>query len=149
MEMVVAFAEFERAILKERTRAGLEAARGERRIGGRRPRLAPQQQVKVCRMVSKSDKAAAGAVRLFKTIRRLSIGFLPDGCRQRGRPNMPDGVDGAVLTRPLLSGVRRQIIPNSERKTSVRMPGRRVTARRDNAEGDSGWILAPYPAVPA
>ncbi len=96
-------------MLKERTSAGLGAAREERRIGGRRPRLAPQQQVEVCRMVSKSDKAAAGAVRLFKTIRRLSIGFLPVGCRQRGRPNMPDGVDGAVLTRPLLSGVRRQI----------------------------------------
>ncbi|HUS08313.1 MAG TPA: recombinase family protein [Bryobacteraceae bacterium] len=34
MQMVGAFAEFERAMLKERTRAGLDAAREERRIGG-------------------------------------------------------------------------------------------------------------------
>ena len=36
MQMVGAFAEFERAMLKERTKAGLDAAREEGRIGGRR-----------------------------------------------------------------------------------------------------------------
>src|ERR1700683_2981314 len=35
MQMVGAFAEFERAMLKERTQAGLVAARKEGRIGGR------------------------------------------------------------------------------------------------------------------
>jgi DNA invertase Pin-like site-specific DNA recombinase len=35
MQMVGAFAEFERAMLKERTRAGLDAARVEGRVGGR------------------------------------------------------------------------------------------------------------------
>jgi len=44
MQMVDSFAEFERAMLRERTRAGLESARGEGRIGGRRPKLLPQQQ---------------------------------------------------------------------------------------------------------
>ena len=39
MQMVGAFAEFERAMLRERTRAGLVAAREEGRIGGRRPKL--------------------------------------------------------------------------------------------------------------
>jgi DNA invertase Pin-like site-specific DNA recombinase len=34
MQMVGAFAEFERAILRERTKAGLDAARKEGRIGG-------------------------------------------------------------------------------------------------------------------
>jgi DNA invertase Pin-like site-specific DNA recombinase len=37
MQMVGAFAEFERAMLKERTKAGLDAARKEGRIGGRPP----------------------------------------------------------------------------------------------------------------
>ena len=36
MQMVGAFAEFERAMIGERTRAGLSAARAEGRIGGRR-----------------------------------------------------------------------------------------------------------------
>ena len=43
MQMVGAFAEFERAMLRERTRAGLIAAREEGRIGGRRPKLSDNQ----------------------------------------------------------------------------------------------------------
>src|SRR5208283_4767400 len=39
MQMVGAFAEFEREILRERTKAGLDAARKQGRIGGRRPKL--------------------------------------------------------------------------------------------------------------
>src|SRR3982751_5607452 len=39
MQMVGAFAEFERAMLKERTKAGLDAARQHGRVGGRRKKL--------------------------------------------------------------------------------------------------------------
>ena len=66
MQMVGAFAEFERAMLKERTTAGLDTAREEGRIGGRRPKLSPQQQAEIRKMVSKGDKTAADAARLFK-----------------------------------------------------------------------------------
>jgi hypothetical protein len=52
MQMIGSFAEFERAMLRERTRAGLESARGEGRIGGRRPKLLPQQQTEVLKMVT-------------------------------------------------------------------------------------------------
>ena len=75
MQMVGAFAEFERAMLRERTKAGLEAARREGRIGGRRPKLTPQQQAEIVRMVSKGNKTAADAARLFSvhpaTVARL------------------------------------------------------------------------------
>ena len=75
MKMVRAFADFERAMLKERTKAGLDAAREEGRIGGRRPKLTPQQQVEIRKMVSKGDRTAADAARLFKvhpaTVSRL------------------------------------------------------------------------------
>ena len=43
MQMVGAFAEFERAILRERTKAGLDAAHKQGRIGGRRPKLRPNR----------------------------------------------------------------------------------------------------------
>ena len=66
MQMVGAFAEFERAMLRERTKAGLDAARQEGRIGGRRPKLSPQQQAEIRKMVSSGDKTAADAARLFK-----------------------------------------------------------------------------------
>ena len=75
MQMVGAFAEFERAMLKERTKAGLDAARKQGRIGGRKPKLTPQQQAEIHRMVSKDEKTAADAARLFKihpaTVSRL------------------------------------------------------------------------------
>ena len=75
MQMVGAFAEFERAMLRERTQAGLESARREGRIGGRRPKLSPQQRSEITRMVSRGDKTAADAARLFSvhpaTVSRL------------------------------------------------------------------------------
>jgi len=51
MQMVGSFAEFERAMIRERTQAGLAIARAEGRTGGRRPKLGPQQQtamVEIC-----------------------------------------------------------------------------------------------------
>ena len=75
MHMVGTFAEFERAMLRDRTRAGLEAARQEGRVGGRRPTLSPHQQAAIRKMVSKGEKTAAAAARLFKvhpaTVSRL------------------------------------------------------------------------------
>jgi len=75
MQMVGAFAEFERAILRERTKAGLDAARKQGRIGRRRPKLRPNQQDEIVTMVSMSTKTAADAARLFNvhpaTVSRL------------------------------------------------------------------------------
>ena len=75
MQMVGAFAEFERSMLKERTKAGLDAAREVGRVGGRRPKLTPQQQIEIRKMVFKGTKTAADAARLFKvhpaTVSRL------------------------------------------------------------------------------
>jgi DNA invertase Pin-like site-specific DNA recombinase len=75
MQMVGAFAEFERSILRERTKTGLDAARKEGRIGGRRPKLRPNQRGEIVGMVSTGTKTAADAARLFNvhpaTVSRL------------------------------------------------------------------------------
>ena len=75
MQMVGAYAEFERAMLRERTRNGLLAARQEGRIGGRRPKLTARQQQEVVRLVGSGEQTAADAARLFNvhpsTIARL------------------------------------------------------------------------------
>jgi DNA invertase Pin-like site-specific DNA recombinase len=75
MQMVGAFAEFERAILRERTKTGLEAAPKEGRIGRRRPKLRPNQKDEIVAMVSAGTKTAADAARLFNvhpaTVSRL------------------------------------------------------------------------------
>jgi DNA invertase Pin-like site-specific DNA recombinase len=87
MQMVGAFAEFERAMLRERTKAGLETARQEGRIGGRRAKLSLQQQAEIRKMVSKGDKTAADAARLFKihpaTVSRLLARPSPTVFRKR------------------------------------------------------------------
>jgi DNA invertase Pin-like site-specific DNA recombinase len=75
MQMIGSFAEFEREMLRERTRNGLVAARKQGRIGGRRPKLNPEQRNEVVRLVTSGEKTAAEAARLFKvhpsTITRL------------------------------------------------------------------------------
>ena len=77
MQMVGSFAEFERAMLRERTKIGLETARREGRIGGRPPKLNHQQQTEIVRMISRGRKTAADAARLFgvhpATISRLLL----------------------------------------------------------------------------
>ena len=75
LQMVGSFAEFERAMLRERTKIGLDNARREGRIGGRPPKLTRQQQTEIVRMISRGRKTAADAARLFSvhpaTISRL------------------------------------------------------------------------------
>lgn len=66
MRIVGAVPEFERTLLKERTKVGLEAARHEDRIGRRRPALSPQQQTEIVTMASRDGKTAADAARLFR-----------------------------------------------------------------------------------
>jgi DNA invertase Pin-like site-specific DNA recombinase len=65
MQMVGSFAEFERAMLRERTKIGLETARREGRVGRRPPTQNYQQQTEIVRMISRGRKPAADAARLF------------------------------------------------------------------------------------
>lgn len=65
MQMVGSFAEFERAMIRERTRAGLEQARQQGRVGGRRPKLTAQQQQEIRDAVQSGRRTAADCARLF------------------------------------------------------------------------------------
>ena len=47
MQMLGAVAEFERAMVRERTQAGLRSARAQGRRGGRKPSLSPEQKTEV------------------------------------------------------------------------------------------------------
>mgnify|MGYP001794874849 CR=1 FL=1 len=65
MQMVGAFAEFEREMIRERTKAGLDAARKEGRIGGRRPKLRPDQRKDIAENVLSGRKSGAAMARLY------------------------------------------------------------------------------------
>lgn len=65
-QMLGSFAEFERAMIRERTRAGLLIARQEGRRSGRRPKLDESQRREVIDTVISGRKRAAEVARLFK-----------------------------------------------------------------------------------
>ena len=65
MQIIGSFAEFEHAILYERTISGLNAARKEGRIGGRRPKLSLEQQREILEIVSSGKKTASNVAKLF------------------------------------------------------------------------------------
>ena len=65
MQMLGSFAEFERSMVRERTRAGLAAARERGVRLGRPAKLSPHQQQEVLKAVRDGSKTAADAARLF------------------------------------------------------------------------------------
>ncbi len=75
MQMVGVFAEFEREIIRERTRAGLERARKKGRHPGRKPKLSTEQRQEIRDLVNSGKRTEAEAARLFgvhrSTINRL------------------------------------------------------------------------------
>jgi DNA invertase Pin-like site-specific DNA recombinase len=72
MHMLGSFAEFEREMIRERTRAGLREARTQGRIPGRKPRITAEQRKEIINAVSSGRKTAAEMARLFK-IHRATI----------------------------------------------------------------------------
>jgi DNA invertase Pin-like site-specific DNA recombinase len=73
--MLGSFAEFERAMIRERTRQGLAYARSQGRTGGRRAKLSPEQKALIVNLVDSGEMKAAEAARSFKvseaTVSRL------------------------------------------------------------------------------
>jgi DNA invertase Pin-like site-specific DNA recombinase len=81
MQMVGSFAEFERAMIRERTSAGLAAARAEGRIGGRRPKLTEAQQADIAENVESGRRTAAQMARLYK-VSEPTVSRLLAACRR-------------------------------------------------------------------
>jgi DNA invertase Pin-like site-specific DNA recombinase len=65
MQMLGSFAEFERSMIRERTRAGLAAAKDDGRAGGRPRSLTDKQRREVAEVVLSGRKTAADMARLF------------------------------------------------------------------------------------
>ena len=80
MQMVGAFAEFERAMVRERTSAGLAAARADGRIGGRRKKLDAAKRREIAESVVSGRKSGAEMARLYNvsqpTVSRIVAEYL-------------------------------------------------------------------------
>ena len=62
MQMLGSFAEFEREMIRERTRAGLHEAR----VPGRKPKITPEQKKEIVEAVASGRKTPAEIARLLK-----------------------------------------------------------------------------------
>lgn len=82
MQMVGAFAEFERAMIHERTSASLAAARAEGRVGGRRKKLDAAKRREIAEIVLSGRKSGAEMVRLYNVsqppVSRVAAGYRND-----------------------------------------------------------------------
>ena len=80
MQMVGTFAEFERAMIRERTSAGLAAARAEGRIGGRRKKLDANKRSEIAESIVSGRKSGADMARLYSvsqpTVSRIVTEYL-------------------------------------------------------------------------
>ena len=65
MQMIGSFAEFERAMIRERTSAGIAAARAEGRVGGRRKKLDVAKRREIAESVITGRKSGAEMARLY------------------------------------------------------------------------------------
>ena len=73
MQMVGVFAEFEREMIRERTKAGLNAARGRGQKLGPKYKFRRAQEEEIVSMVRTGQKTAAEAARLFG-VDRATVG---------------------------------------------------------------------------
>src|SRR5262245_27115145 len=75
VQLLGAFAEFERALIKERVVAGLQAARARGHKGGRRPKLSPAQQ----RQAQSLKRGGMSITEIAQTLQcsRHTIEFIP------------------------------------------------------------------------
>jgi DNA invertase Pin-like site-specific DNA recombinase len=83
MKMCGSFAEFERAMVRERTSAGLIAAVARGRRGGRRPKLTQEQRAEILEIVMTGRGTGAEAARQFK-VNPATISRLVSAARQVG-----------------------------------------------------------------
>jgi len=81
MQMWGHFAEFEREMIRERTKAGLDAARKEGRIGGRRPKLRQDQRKDIADNVLSERKSGADMAR-FYSVSKATISRIVGQYRQ-------------------------------------------------------------------
>jgi DNA invertase Pin-like site-specific DNA recombinase len=89
MQMLGSFAEFERSMVRERTRAGLAAARDRGARLGRPAKLSAHQQQEVIKAVRDGSKTAADAARLFG-LHRSNITRLLERSEMNADRNQPN-----------------------------------------------------------
>jgi DNA invertase Pin-like site-specific DNA recombinase len=89
MSMLGAFAQFERDMIRERTKLGLARARKEGRVGGGQFVLSKERQAEAIRMVKSGEKTQTEVAKLFD-VSKANISRMMD--RERRKEYKKDGL---------------------------------------------------------
>src|SRR5258708_34830769 len=98
MNMLGSFNQFEREIIKERTKLGLARARANGRIGGGRYKLSRTQQEEAIKMIRLGEKSQAEIAELFN-VDRSTVSRMMREVREK------ELLKAARWTRPLLPAI--------------------------------------------
>ncbi len=82
MVILSRFTEFEREMVGERVRKGIDQAKGRGKIGGRPPKLSPKEQKRILKLVQSGERSAADVARMFK-IHPSTVGRIVDRQRKK------------------------------------------------------------------
>jgi len=83
-QMLGSFVEFEREMLRERTKLGLARARAEGRVGGNRTKLTPKQQIEALKILASGDRSQSEVAEIFR-VHRSTISRLASEARVLAR----------------------------------------------------------------
>lgn len=84
LQVLGTFAQFERSMLKERTKLGLARARAEGRVGGNRTKLTPKQQIEALKILASGDRSQSEVAEIFQ-VHRSTISRLASEARVLAR----------------------------------------------------------------
>ena len=87
-----ALAEFERNLIRERTKAGLVAARARGRLGGRKPALSPHQQGVAVRLYHENEHTVSEICRIMGISKPTLYSYI-----HKAAGGSPDWADAACL----------------------------------------------------
>ena len=144
--MLAAIAEFERDLIRERTRDGLDAARAKGNTGGRRPGLTGLQAAGARRMYNSRQYTGTQIAGMFHVSRQTIYRHLGGHRRQFaiGQPHA-DRTAGPDVHAPTAGpGHPAARIPGSGAQRGMWPPGLRPVARRGEARPAALRHLAVY-----
>jgi len=130
MQMVGSFAEFERAMIRERTSAGLAAARAEGRIGGRRKKLDPAKRREIAESVISGRKTGAEMARLYNISAPTCL---------TDRHSTPDGRLIAQWRYEIARGEERECQVRKSRAQKPSLKPRRKPAQSQRCRTGARW----------
>ena len=136
--MLSVLAELQRELIVANTRDGLASARVRGRVGGRKPKLTPEQAVLAQQLYDAKEKTVQQIGDLFGVPRSTVYGYLAPSTASSTGPVSKPGESGSSAEPPLPA-----IAPPQDGKLVLRKPGGHGVDQEPNRDPTTGSIADP------